>query len=165
MIYKTAVITVSDKGFAGKREDITGAELKKMINAHENYEIVITEIVPDERFVIAEKLREITDNGKADLIITNGGTGFSVRDVTPEATLDVIEREARGIAEYMRMQSMNITKRAMLSRGICGIRKQTIILNLPGSPKGACENLGFVIDTLIHALDIVKGNTFECARK
>lgn len=165
MIYKTAVITVSDKGFAGKREDITGAELKKMIDAHENYEIVMTEIIPDERHVISEKLREIADSGKADLIITNGGTGFSVRDVTPEATLDVIEREARGIAEYMRMQSMNITKRAMLSRGICGIRKQTIILNLPGSPKGACENLGFVIDTLVHALDILKGNTFECARK
>lgn len=164
-MYKTAVITISDKGSKGERADITGAELKKMINAHESYEIVYETIIPDEKDVIENKLKELADLHNIDLILTNGGTGFSERDVTPEATLSVITKEARGIAEYMRMQSMAITKRAMLSRGVCGIRNKTVILNLPGSPKGACENLGFVIDTLVHALDILKGNAQECARK
>lgn len=164
-MYRTAIITISDKGSKGEREDITGAELKKMVNSHADYEVVLETIIPDETFIIVDKLKEISDSGNADLILTNGGTGFSERDVTPEATLSVISKEARGIAEYMRMQSMNITKRAMLSRGVCGIRNKTIILNLPGSPKGACENLSFVIDTLVHALDILKGNAQECARK
>ncbi len=164
-MYKTAIITVSDKGSRGEREDITGAELKKMVNAHNDYEVVLETIIPDENFIIVNKLKEITDMENIDLILTNGGTGFSERDVTPEATLSVITKEARGIAEYMRMQSMNITKRAMLSRGVCGIRNKTIILNLPGSPKGACENLSFVIDTLVHALDTLKGKAKECARK
>lgn len=164
-MYKVAIITVSDKGFAGQREDITGAELQKMVDADKNYCTVLKEIIPDERIIIADKLKNIADRGDADLILTNGGTGFSERDVTPEATLDVIEREARGIAGYMRMQSMNITKRAMLSRSVCGIRKKSVIVNLPGSPKGACENFGFVMDTLVHALDILKGNASECARK
>lgn len=164
-MYKTAVITISDKGSKGERADITGAELKKMINAHESYEIVYETIIPDEKDVIENKLKELADLHNIDLILTNGGTGFSERDVTPEVTLSVITKEARGIAEYMRMQSMAITKRAMLSRGVCGIRNKTVILNLPGSPKGACENLGFVIDTLVHALDILKGNAQECARK
>lgn len=164
-MYKTAIITISDKGSKGEREDITGKELKKMVDSHENYEVVFETIIPDELSIIVHKLKEISDAGEMDLIITNGGTGFSERDVTPEATLSVITKEARGIAEYMRMQSMNITKRAMLSRGVCGIRNKTIILNLPGSPKGACENLSFVIDTLVHALDILKGNAHECARK
>lgn len=164
-MYKVAIITISDKGFKKEREDITGIELKKLVNNHKDYEVVLETIIPDEKFIIVNKLKEISDLEDVDLILTNGGTGFSERDVTPEATLSIIEKEARGIAEYMRMQSMNITKRAMLSRGVCGIRNKTIILNLPGSPKGACENLEFVIDTLIHGLDILKGNTFECARK
>lgn len=164
-MYKVAIVTISDKGFKKEREDITGIELKKLVNNHKDYEVVLETIIPDEKFIIVNKLKEISDLEDVDLILTNGGTGFSERDVTPEATLSIIEKEARGIAEYMRMQSMNITKRAMLSRGVCGIRNKTIILNLPGSPKGACENLEFVIDTLVHGLDILKGNTFECARK
>ena len=164
-MYKVAIVTISDKGFKKEREDITGVELKKLVNNHKDYEVVLETIIPDEKFIIVNKLKEISDMEDVDLILTNGGTGFSERDVTPEATLSIIEKEARGIAEYMRMQSMNITKRAMLSRGVCGIRNKAIILNLPGSPKGACENLEFVIDTLVHGLDILKGNTFECARK
>ena len=151
-MYKTAIVTISDKGSRGEREDITGKELKKMVDAHKDYKTVLETIIPDEEFIIVNKLKEIADMEDVDLILTNGGTGFS-------------EKEARGIAEYMRMESMKITKRAMLSRGVCGIRNKTIILNLPGSPKGACENLSFVIDTLVHALDILKGNASECARK
>lgn len=162
--YKVAIVTISDKGSRGEREDITGAELKKMVNSHRSYEVVLETVIPDESFIIVNKLKEIADMENVDLILTNGGTGFSKRDVTPEATLSVITKEARGIAEYMRMKSMNITKRAMLSRGVCGIRNNTVILNLPGSPKGACENFGFVIDTLVHGLDILKGSASECAR-
>lgn len=165
MVYKVAIVTVSDKGSRGEREDITGKKLKEMVDSHENYKTVLETIIPDESFIIVNKLKEIADYEDVDLILTNGGTGFSKRDVTPEATLSVITKEARGIAEYMRMQSMNITKRAMLSRGVCGMRNDKIILNLPGSPKGACENFGFVIDTLVHALDTLKGNVSECARK
>ncbi len=164
-MYKVAIVTISDKGSRGEREDITGVELKKMIDNHKNYKTVLQTIIPDEKIIIVNKLNEIIEKNEVDLILTNGGTGFSQRDVTPEATLSVIEKEARGIAEYMRMQSMNITKRAMLSRGVCGIKNETIILNLPGSPKGACENLEFVIDTLVHGLDILKGSATECARK
>lgn len=165
MVYKVAIVTISDKGSRGEREDITGKKLKEMVDSHENYKTFLETIIPDENFIIVNKLKEIADYEDVDLILTNGGTGFSKRDVTPEATLSVITKEARGIAEYMRMQSMNITKRAMLSRGVCGIRNDKIILNLPGSPKGACENFGFVIDTLVHALDTLKGNVSECARK
>lgn len=165
MVYKVAIVTISDKGSRGEREDITGKKLKEMVDSHENYKTVLETIIPDENFIIVNKLKEIADYEDVDLILTNGGTGFSKRDVTPEATLSVITKEARGIAEYMRMQSMNITKRAMLSRGVCGMRNDKIILNLPGSPKGACENFGFVIDTLVHALDTLKGNVSECARK
>lgn len=164
-MYKVAIVTISDKGSKGEREDITGVELKKMVDNHKNYKTVLQAIIPDEKIIIVNKLNEIVETNEIDLILTNGGTGFSQRDVTPEATLSVIEKEARGIAEYMRMQSMNITKRAMLSRGVCGIKNETIILNLPGSPKGACENLEFVIDTLVHGLDILKGSATECARK
>lgn len=164
-MYNVAIVTISDKGSRGEREDITGAELKKMVDNHKNYKTVLETIIPDEKIIIVNKLNEIIETNEIDLILTNGGTGFSERDVTPEATLSVIEKEARGIAEYMRMQSMNITKRAMLSRGVCGIKNKTIILNLPGSPKGACENLEFVIDTLVHGLDILKGSASECARK
>ncbi|WP_300394527.1 MogA/MoaB family molybdenum cofactor biosynthesis protein [Fusobacterium sp.] len=164
-MYKVAIVTISDKGSRGEREDITGVELKKMVDNHKNYKTVLQTIIPDEKIIIVNKLNEIIEKNEVDLILTNGGTGFSQRDVTPEATLSVIEKEARGIAEYMRMQSMNITKRAMLSRGVCGIKNKTIILNLPGSPKGACENLEFVIDTLVHGLDILKGSATECARK
>lgn len=164
-MYKVAIVTISDKGSRGEREDITGVELKKMVDNHKNYKTVLQTIIPDEKIIIVNKLNEIIEKNEVDLILTNGGTGFSQRDVTPEATLSVIEKEARGIAEYMRMQSMNITKRAMLSRGVCGIKNETIILNLPGSPKGACENLEFVIDTLVHGLDILKGSATECARK
>lgn len=164
-MYKVAILTISDKGSRGEREDITGLKLREMVNGNKEYKTVFQDIIPDEKIIIVNKLIELSDTKDIDLILTNGGTGFSERDVTPEATLSVITKEARGVAEYMRMESMKITKRAMLSRSVCGIRNKTIILNLPGSPKGACENFSFVMDTLIHALDILKGKDKECARK
>ena len=108
---------------------------------------------------------DICDNNKADLVLTTGGTGLSVRDNTPEATLAVIERNVPGIAEAIRIKSLSITPRAMLSRGVCGIRKTTLIVNLPGSPKGAIESLDAVLPALPHAIDILTGSVSECAGK
>ncbi|MBC2856689.1 MAG: MogA/MoaB family molybdenum cofactor biosynthesis protein [Cetobacterium sp.] len=160
---KTAVITLSDKGSRGLREDKTGEILIDFIKKNNNYEVVHYEMLPDDFEQIKSKLIELSDNSIADLIITNGGTGFSKRDVTPEATLAVIEREAQGVAEYMRYKSFEITPKAMGSRARCGIRKNSVILNLPGSPKGALENLSFVIDALVHSIEILKGEAGECA--
>ena len=114
---------------------------------------------------LKEALIDICDNNKADLVLTTGGTGLSVRDNTPEATLAVIERNVPGIAEAIRIKSLSITPRAMLSRGVCGIRKTTLIVNLPGSPKGAIESLDAVLPALPHAIDILTGSVSECAGK
>ncbi|MBC2851933.1 MogA/MoaB family molybdenum cofactor biosynthesis protein [Cetobacterium sp. 8H] len=160
---KVAIVTLSDKGSRGERIDITGEKLKEMFAEHKSYEIVYYNMLPDTFDVICEELKMLADNCIADLIVTNGGTGFSKRDVTPEATLAVIEREAQGVAEYMRAKSFEITAKAMLSRARCGIRKGSLIVNLPGSPKGATENLGFIIDSLVHGIEILKGEAVECA--
>ena len=160
---RVAIITLSDKGSRGERVDITGAKLKEIFDNHKAYENVYYNMLPDTFDEICEELKKIADNDLADLIITNGGTGFSKRDVTPEATLAVIEREAQGIAEYMRAKSFEITPKAMLSRARCGIRKEALIVNLPGSPKGATENLNFVVDALVHGVEILKGAAAECA--
>ena len=129
------------------------------------YEVVETMIVPDEPAVLKTQMIRLADGRQVDLILTSGGTGFSMRDQTPEATLAVADRNAPGIAEYIRLRSMEKTNRAMLSRGVSVIRKKTLIVNLPGSPKAVQESLGFILDSLEHGLKILRGTASECARK
>lgn len=160
---KTAILTISDKGSRGEREDGTGEVLRNLLE-ESGYEIVYFKIIPDEIDKIVEDLMNASDELKVDLIITNGGTGFSKRDVTPEATLKVIHKQVPGIPEAMRMKSLQITSKAMLSRAVAGIRNETLIINLPGSPKGAVENLQVVMPALRHGIDILKGEASECAR-
>ena len=159
-----AVITLSDKGAAGLREDKSGPiivdELKR-----EGYEIIETLILPDELSLIKKNLIRLSDQRQVNLIITTGGTGFSERDCTPEATMAVATRNAPGIAEVIRAGSIQITRRAMLSREASVIRNKTLIVNLPGSPKAVKESLGFVIDQLEHGIRILTGRDSECARK
>jgi molybdopterin adenylyltransferase len=160
MDYTAAVITVSDKGFAGERKDTSGPCIVKML-AGAGYKVVYTGLVPDDRAMIEAELVKCADEVKADLVLTTGGTGFSTRDVTPEATLAVADRLAPGIPEAMRYASMQITPRGMLSRSVAGLRGTTLIINLPGSEKGAHENLDAVLDTLEHALNMVHGGGHE----
>lgn len=160
---RVGIVTLSDKGAKGERIDITGEKLKEFFNLHEKYEVVYYNLLADDFESIKEELIKLSDNEMVDFIVTNGGTGFSKRDVTPEATLEVIEREIPGVPEYMRMKSCEITPKGMLSRSRCGIRRNTVILNLPGSPKGAIENLSFVAETLVHGIEILKGEAQECA--
>lgn len=160
---KAAILTISDKGSRGEREDGTGQVLRNLLEEN-GYEIVCYKIIPDEIDKIVEELMKVSDELKVDLIITNGGTGFSKRDVTPEATLKVIHKQVPGIPEAMRMKSLQITSKAMLSRAVAGIRNETLIINLPGSPKGAVENLQVVMPALRHGIDILKDEASECAR-
>ncbi|MCR8744920.1 MogA/MoaB family molybdenum cofactor biosynthesis protein [Romboutsia lituseburensis] len=162
-MFTVAIITLSDKGYEGQREDLTGPKIKEYIEGTNRYKVVSYRLLKDDSKMLQEELRKICDNEIADLILTNGGTGFSKRDITPEATKLIIEKEIPGISEYMRMKSSEITKKAILSRGISGIRKNSLIINLPGSPKGAIENLSFVIDALDHGIEILKGQATECA--
>jgi molybdenum cofactor synthesis domain-containing protein len=162
-VRKVAILTLSDKGCAGQREDASGPEIKNTVERN-GYSVVYARILPDEQKLISAELRRICDNSMADLILTTGGTGFSTRDVTPEATLEVVERLCPGIPEAMRAFSLNITKRAMLTRAVAGIRGQTLIVNLPGSPKAVRECLELILDPLEHGLDILTGKTRDCAR-
>jgi len=153
-MYKIAVLTISDKCSKGQREDKSGKiteELAKTIPG----EIIKYEVIPDEPAMIKERLIDYCDNLKVDLVLTTGGTGFTARDFTPEATRDVIEREVPGIPEAMRMKGLQFTERAMLSRGIAGIRKKTLIVNLPGSSRGAKESLEIILSALPHGLDMI----------
>lgn len=163
-MFKVAIICASDKGSRGEREDISTKVIEEIVTKN-GYEVVKKIIIPDEYDKIRENIMYISDNKIADLILTTGGTGFSPRDITPEATESVIERKVPGISEAIRNYSMTITKRAMLSRGVSGIRKETLIINLPGSPKAVKETLEYIIGELYHGLDILKGNAFDCARK
>ena len=163
-MFKAAIITASDKGAQGQREDISGQVIREILEAN-GYEIVHQVILPDDRTQLASEMKQLCDEAKADLILTTGGTGFSPRDWTPEATFDVVERLVPGIPEAMRYASLQITKRAMLSRAVAGIRKQTLIINLPGSPKAVRENLEYVITELAHGLENLRGEAGECARK
>lgn len=160
---KTAIITVSDKGSRGEREDGTGEALKSILDPN-YYSIDYYKIVPDELDKIVEELVYLSDDLKVNLVLTNGGTGFSKRDVTPEATMKVIKKYVPGIGEVMRSESLKVTPKAMLSRAIAGIRNDTLIINLPGSPKGAVENLQAVLPALPHGIDILTGKASECAR-
>ena len=161
---RAAIITASDSGYRGEREDLSGPAIKEILE-REGYEVTSMDILPDDQVMLAGKLQEIADSEKAELILTTGGTGFSERDVTPEATEEVIERKVPGIPEAIRAYSMTITKRAMLSRATAGIRGKTLIVNLPGSPKAVRESLEYIIDALAHGLEILSGEARDCARK
>lgn len=154
MLIRAVVLTISDSAAQGDREDLSGPAVVTELQSI-NTEIVATEILADERTQIAERLRFYADQGSADLIVTTGGTGFSPRDITPEATRDVMEREAPGLAELMRAESIKITPLAALSRAICGIRGKTLIVNLPGSVRGARENLAVITRLLPHAISLL----------
>jgi molybdopterin adenylyltransferase len=161
MKYKAIVITISDKGSRGERIDTSGPALAAILR--KDYDVGDVVIVPDEMDLIAAAMkREIDENG-VDLVVTTGGTGVSKRDVTPEATQMVIDRELPGFAEIMRSESYKITMYGIISRGICGIRNESIIINLPGSEKAAVENLGFVLRAIPHALSKIKGDSADCA--
>lgn len=164
-MFKVAIITLSDKGYEGKREDLTGPKLKEYVESKGNYKVVSYTLIKDDEEMLKDNLIEICDNNMADIVLTNGGTGFSKRDITPEATKAVIQKEIPGLSEYMRMESAKITKKAILSRGVSGIRGNSIIINLPGSPKGAVENLSFIIGVLDHGVEILRGEATECATK
>lgn len=161
--FKTAVLTLSDKGAAGEREDKSGPLIREIIEK-ENYLVIDQRVLPDEQKIIEETLIHLCDRLKVDLILTTGGTGFSLRDRTPEATMAVADRMAPGIAEAIRAYSMQITNRAMLSRGVSALRGQTLIINLPGSPKAVKESLDCILPALPHGLEILKGSASECAR-
>ena len=161
---RTAIITSSDSGYAGEREDLSGPVIKE-IAEKAGYQVVSMDLLPDDRTMLSERMKESADNNMAELILTTGGTGFSPRDVMPEATEDIIERRVPGIPEAMRAYSMTITKRAMLSRASAGIRKKTLIINLPGSPKAVRESLEYIIDALDHGIEIMTGEAGNCARK
>ena len=160
---RVAIITSSDTGYRGEREDLSGPAIKEIAEKN-GYEVVSMEILPDDREMLSCRMAQIADHQEAELILTTGGTGFSPRDVIPEATQDIVERNVPGIPEAIRAYSMTITKRAMLSRACAGIRKKTLIVNLPGSPKAVKESLEYIIDALDHGIEIMTGEASNCAR-
>jgi molybdopterin adenylyltransferase len=162
MGFRAVIITVSDRGARGEREDGSGPEIAGMLREM-GMEIAGLRIIPDEKEMIRDVLLEWSDKGGADLILTTGGTGVSPRDVTPDATREVIEREIPGMAEEMRRRSAAVTPHAMLSRALAGIRGRTLIINLPGSPKGARENLSVLLPALRHAIEKIQGDERDCA--
>ena len=161
--WKAAVVTLSDKGHAGEREDKSGSLVREMIGAA-GYDVQEMILLSDDHEEIKKCLLRLCDEDKMDIVFTTGGTGFAPRDCTPEATLAVADRNAPGIAEAMRAASMKITPRAMLSRGVSVIRGQTLIINLPGSPKAVRENLEAILPSLDHGLVILTGRGGECGQ-
>ena len=160
-VYSCGVLTISDKGSRGEREDTSGEQLKKILR-DKGFEVAAYQVVPDKKDVISSGLIHWVDQRYIDMIITTGGTGPAPTDVTPEATREVIEKELPGISEAMRMKCFDITPRAILSRGVAGIRKKSLIINLPGSAKAAAENLAVVLPVLSHALYKIKGGEADC---
>ena len=156
-----AVLTLSDKGSKGERRDESGPLIREMLRDIKA-EITHYDILPDEKGLIKEKLIEYSS--KVDLILTTGGTGLSPRDVTPEATLEILDRQVPGIAEAMRSEGLKLTKRAMLSRAVAGVNGKSLIVNLPGSPKAVKESLSIIIDVIPHAIQKIRGDASECAR-
>ena len=154
MSYTAAVITVSDKGYRGQREDTSGPNLVRILQER-GFDVTYTAMVPDEPEMIKTELCKCADELAIALVLTTGGTGFSPRDITPEATLEVVERQTPGIPEAMRAESMKITPKGCLSRSVAGIRKRTLIINLPGSKKASAENILAVIDPVAHGLDML----------
>jgi molybdenum cofactor synthesis domain-containing protein len=159
---RIGILTASDKGAAGQREDESGQVIRRMM-APLGAEVAEYAIISDDRGRLSEAMRHMADDLECDLILTTGGTGFSPRDVTPEATLDVAERLAPGLAEAMRAKGAEATPRAMLSRAVAGIRGKTLIINLPGSPKAVRENLSVILPVLSHGLEMLTGAGGECA--
>ena len=161
---RTAIITLSDKGFIGERVDESGLVIREMLSGTgavvDHYEVL-----PDDAIRIIGVLTRLADSGTIDLILTTGGTGVALRDVTPEATRAVIDRELPGMAEAMRAESLKKTPHAMISRAIAGIRKQTLIVNLPGSPRAARENLAVILPALPHAIAKIKGDPSDCGSR
>jgi len=162
MKFQAGVVTVSDKGSRGEREDLSGKEVVRML---QGLSILVSEtvIIPDEQDQIRQTLIDLSDKKNLDLIVTTGGTGVTPRDLTPDATLEVIDKALPGMAEAMRQESLKKTPHAMISRAVTGIRGQTLIINLPGSPRGVRENLAVVLPALKHALEKLKGDETECA--
>ncbi|MFD0960886.1 MogA/MoaB family molybdenum cofactor biosynthesis protein [Paenibacillus chungangensis] len=165
MQWKVAILTASDKGSRGEREDTSAQVIRELVEEELGGVIVDYRIVPDEQDEIMAALIEMTEYYQADLVLTTGGTGLAPRDITPEATKKVIDREVPGLSEAMRMGAMKKSRQAMLSRGICGIRDSSLIVNLPGTPKGVSENLLAIIDQLPHALAILSGRLGEHIRE
>ena len=157
------ILTISDKGSRGEREDLSGKVIEEIVKKI-NGEVKYYQIIPDEKDIIQEELIKAVDKLHLDLILTTGGTGLAKRDVTPDATLEVIEKEVPGISEIIRSESFKKTNRAILSRGMAGIRKESLIINLPGSPKGVRESLEVILDALPHGIEILKGQVTECGK-
>ncbi len=162
-LLRVAILTASDKGARGEREDRSAQVIREMV-ATIGGEIVAYDLVADEKELLVEKLLEYTDEKKVDLVLTTGGTGLSPRDVTPEATLEVVEKVIPGISEAMRAKGLEHTPHAMLTRAVAGVRGRTLIINLPGSPQAVRENLEVVLPAIPHALEILQGRGGECAR-
>ena len=160
---KVGILTISDKGSRGEREDLSGKAIEEIVKKI-NGEVKYYQIIPDEKDIIQEELLKAVDKLHLDLILTTGGTGLAKRDVTPEATLAIIEKEVPGISEIIRSESFKKTNRAILSRGMAGIRKESLIINLPGSPKGVRESLEIILEALPHGIEILKGQATECGR-
>ncbi len=159
--YTYAIIIASDKGYTGERKDQCIETIKECMD--DDFNLVSDVVLPDEQSQLSSEMIRLADELKVDLVLTSGGTGFSKRDVTVEATTDVIHRETPGISEAMRIHSLSITKKAMLSRATSGFRGDTLIINLPGSPKAVREILEYIIDPVKHGLDVIKGDSTECA--
>ncbi len=163
-MYTVGIITASDKGSRGEREDLSGKLIQTMME-EKGYLVKKYVMLPDEEDVLYNEMIDMADELKVNLILTTGGTGFSKRDVTPEATVRVIKRQASGIAEAIRYNSLQITPKGMLSRGVSGIRDNTLIINLPGSPKAVRESLDYIVEPLYHGLQILLGDAAECGSK
>jgi molybdopterin adenylyltransferase len=162
-MYKAGILVMSDKGSRGEREDGSGQQIRTML-ADSQFDFIYYEVIPDEWELIVEKLHYACDDLHLDVVLTSGGTGFSNRDVTPEATLQVIDKLVPGIPEAIRFYGLQKTPKAMLSRAIAGIRGQTLIINLPGSVKGVRESLEAILPALGHGLDIIIGSSTECGQ-
>lgn len=160
---KVGILTISDKGSKGEREDLSGKVIGEVVKEIKG-EVKYYQIIPDEKNIIQKELIKAVDKLHLDLILTTGGTGLAKRDVTPDATLEVIEKEVPGISEIIRSESFKKTDRAILSRGVAGIRKESLIINLPGSPKGVRESLETILEALPHGIEILKGQATECGR-
>lgn len=163
-MFKLGIIISSDKGFRGEREDLCIPTIKACVET-QAIETLYETIVPDEIDALQKAILHCVDELKCDLVLISGGTGFAVRDVTPEALAPLLDKQTPGISEAIRAYSMTLTKKAMLSRAISGIRKNTLIITLPGSPRAVQESLDFIMDPLIHGLEILIGSASECARK